>query len=240
MTGKASSGTLQVPNVRNLAAAPLKPRRICVRPFRCALLVVLLTGCGAADRTTEPNLRRVDRSASMEYEGEQNPPEDAPPEYQGPVTLIVKSSSSYGNGYASATAHVNYAATNVLAKSWVTAAGATEESESERFNWVPVIGDVYETAVKYVGACGSVIEGKGYGKIWMTWMWHEWAKRSDTKFSNAKCPNAPSTSGGGGPSGGEQTCYTWEVDHYEYDPNTGNVEYLYSTSETWCEGQYET
>ena len=45
-------------------------------------------------------------------------------------------------------------------------------------------------------------------------------------------------SGGGGP-GGEipptYRCYTFTVDHYWYYPETGRVEYRYTTETTWCE-----
>lgn len=45
--------------------------------------------------------------------------------------------------------------------------------------------------------------------------------------------------GGGGGPGGEipstYRCYTFTVDHYWYYPETGAVEYRYTTETTWCE-----
>jgi hypothetical protein len=47
----------------------------------------------------------------------------------------------------------------------------------------------------------------------------------------------PTECGGSGGSGGGSTvvCYTIITDHYWYYPDTGDYEYRYSTSETYCE-----
>jgi hypothetical protein len=41
--------------------------------------------------------------------------------------------------------------------------------------------------------------------------------------------------GGGGEDGGTMTCYTLTRDHYWYYPDTGEIEYRYTETYTWCE-----
>jgi hypothetical protein len=55
---------------------------------------------------------------------------------------------------------------------------------------------------------------------------------------DASTTNSCDGGGGGGP-GGETPptyrCYTFTVDHYWYYPETGRIEYRYTTETSWCE-----
>lgn len=55
---------------------------------------------------------------------------------------------------------------------------------------------------------------------------------------DASTTNSCDSGGGGGP-GGESPptsrCYTLTVDHYWYYPETGRIEYRYTTETSWCE-----
>lgn len=57
---------------------------------------------------------------------------------------------------------------------------------------------------------------------------------NDDASTTASCDG-----GGGGGTGGETPptyrCYTFTVDHYWYYPETGRVEYRYTTETSWCE-----
>jgi hypothetical protein len=46
--------------------------------------------------------------------------------------------------------------------------------------------------------------------------------------------------GGTGSGDPRETCYTVEIDHYWYYPDTGEVEYRYTEGRRYCEGEYET
>jgi len=53
-------------------------------------------------------------------------------------------------------------------------------------------------------------------------------------------PETPGPGGGGGPGdpgggGGMMRCYTYTVDHYWYHPDTGEYEYRYTETKTWCD-----
>lgn len=49
------------------------------------------------------------------------------------------------------------------------------------------------------------------------------------------CDGGGASGGGGTQDGGSMNCWTIRIDHYWYYPDSGRVEYRYSTTSTWCE-----
>jgi hypothetical protein len=96
-------------------------------------------------------------------------------------------------------------------------------------------------------ACGTIIDVTGQGRAWHSLpaptnaaSWPIWGSQTASKPTNAHQPDCTTTTAGYSPApqtGGTLHCTTKTVDHYLYYPDTGVVEYQYSTASTVCEYQ---
>jgi hypothetical protein len=210
--------------------------------YRLALLAAFAVGC--AETATAPPGDKLQRSQSVSNyveEGDQNPPADVPAEYNFPTILYsVEPDAGFVDGYAYAQSIVRYFGTNALARATVNTNVGSETGESETSELLPANRSHVASTNYYMGSCGGNIQGTAYGKVWNEFpIWGSflnWGAKSDTRQTSATCPtSSPSPSPGGGGGGGGGTCWTLTIDHYWYYPDTGEIEYWYSESYTWCE-----
>lgn len=181
-----------------------------------ALAVGIGSGCGA--ESTEPiDLDGIAPGPSFSYEeiGDQTPPPEAGPEYQGATYLSVEADAGFAEGYAYGQSVLNYAATNAIATvSLVTAAGTFQgvEEESYLFPWGR--GMTASTNV-YLGNCIGTIHATATGKVWNQLLtsangWLVWGTKQSSEADTVNCAYTPpggGGGGGGGGSGGDDICY---------------------------------
>lgn len=208
---------------------------------RMVLLTAMVLGCAETATAPPDDAEALRPTFNYVEEGDQEPPPGTPPEYAFPTVLYsVDPSAGYNEGYGWAQVSVSYFGTHGLAKITVNTNVGSQETERQDAGVFPMNRSLSESASIYMGACGGTIGAVGYGKVWNETPLGalKWGTKSDTRQNQAFCPTPPPPSGGGGGGGGggSQTCYTLQIDHYWYYPDTGQIEYRYSSFYQWCEG----
>lgn len=215
------------------------------------LLFSAVVACADNNLAPVHQLVRANPTSYYAEEGDQQAPDGVPYEYQLPTFLhAIEPDAGYQDSYGWAQGIVRYTGTNGLIRVTVNTNVGSQSSEKQDYQLLPAQASIQHEVNIHMGACGGNIRGDVYGAVWNELPllgFPQWGKKSDQRSKTASCATPltsstrTSTGGGGSGSGGDITCYQLEIDHYWYYPDTGEFEYRYTETFTWCErtSEYE-
>lgn len=207
-------------------------------------VLLLLWGVACSEQSTEPtpDLKRVNNSANY-YEGDdQEPPPGVPAEYQFPTFIhSIEPTAGYRDGYAWAQGIVRYTGTSVQIRVKVSTNVDEQESEQTGYQLLPAYNSILHDVNSLMGACGGNIRADVFAKVWNEaplLKFAPWGTKSDQRSAYNTCPRtirreSNTVSTGSGSS--DRVCYRLDIDYYYYYPDTGEIEYRYTDTRSWCE-----
>jgi hypothetical protein len=136
---------------------------------------------------------------------------------------------------------VTYTGTNVEVRVKVLTNEDEQESAGEDYQILPAYNSILHDVNTYMGACGGVIRGSVFARVWNELpllKFSPWGIKADQRTAYSECPksirresNTVTASG----TSDDSVCYKLDVDYYWYYPATGEFEYRYTETRSWCE-----
>ena len=208
------------------------------------LLLPCLVACSEQGTAPAGDARLMNANAQYFEEGDQQPPPEVPPEYQLPTFIhSIEPAAGWRDEYAWAQGIVTYTATNVSMTVKVTTNADEETSDPKaHYQILPAPNQIIHDVNTHMGACGGVIRASVFAEVWNELPFLKlaaWGKKSDARTGYADCPKTLKRESVTVFAGGtnDVTCYELDIDHYWYYPATGELDFRYTETLSWCADQ---
>ena len=219
------------------------------------VLALCLAAAGCTDSTTAPPQVSAPPKTSawvgsVEYD-QADPPTEWPVKINS--VSVVATLPAYAPGDATISAEMNYDAYHASIEGSATVLG--KDNSTRTFPSITKHANLHfrnqtfrqSYTLPVLSACGNALEAQFKFRAWLVGptglgalgtLDSEERIRGDTDYQ-PECVPAPATGGGGSgdpPGGG--SCYTVRTDHYWYYLDNGEMQFRYSSYDTYCESSY--